>query len=75
MNNRTAERCCRSRVAVIHPSPFAVKSMYMHYLKTKSPYGSDMALSPNPCRKWGWVYYSHVAIHPARRRAGILASE
>ncbi len=47
MNNRTAERCGihRSRVAVIHPSPFAVKSMHMHYMKTKSPCGSDIAIT------------------------------
>jgi hypothetical protein len=78
MNNRTAERAGsrRSRVAVIHPLPFVVKFMHMRHLKTKSPCGSNIAITqflPQMVRG----YYSHAAIHPAPTTvgAGILAGE
>jgi len=90
MTNRTVERwgIRRSRIAVIHPSPFVVKSMHMQYLKTKpssfrkkswtkSPYGSNRALLPNLCYKWGGVIIHTSQFIPALTVvvAGILASE
>ncbi len=61
-------------LAVIHPALFAVKSKHMHHLKAKPPYGSNIAIAQF-LPQIGRGYYSRAAIHPARKRAGILAGE